>query len=201
MNILMKKLYITILSLAACLSVQGQDFNKHLATARSSYASGNLEGSRFAMQQMLQELDMMTGKEVLKILPTKLESLDANTANDNVTGATGFAGVVIHREYGSTEKTASIEIISNSPIIASLNAILAIPFMGTGSNGDRKIIKIEGYKALIQRNSDTGAEKQSYDVQIPLGSTLVTLKVGNASEDIVKLANTIPVAKISELLK
>lgn len=197
----MKKLLIIIFSLAACISVQAQDFNKHLATARSSYSSGNLEGSRFAMQQMLQELDMLTGKEVLKILPTKIESLDANTANDNVTGATGFAGVIIHREYGAADKTASIEIISNSPVIASLNAILAIPFMGSGSNGDRKIIKIEGYKALIQRTSDSGSEKPSYDVQIPLGSTLVTLKVDNPSEDIVKLANTIPVSKISELLK
>ena len=197
----MKKSLLTIFSVIACFTLQAQDFNKHLATARSSYASGNLEGSRFAMEQMLQELDMITGKEVLKILPTKMEGLDANTANDNVTGATGFAGVVIHREYGASDKNTSIEIISNSPISASLNAILASPFVGTGSNGDRKVIKIEGYKALIQRNTDSESKTPSYDVQVPLGSTLVTLKVDNPTTDIVKLANTLPIGEISKLLK
>jgi hypothetical protein len=196
-----KLLLVTILSLAVCISVQAQDFNKHLATAKSSYSSGKLEESRFAMQQMLQELDMLTGKEVLKVLPAKMGSLDANAANDNVTGATGFAGVIIHREYGAADKTASIEIISNSPLIASLNAILSIPFIGTAANGDRKVIKIEGYKALIQKNTDSETKKVSYDVQVPLGSTLVTLKVDNATEDIVKLSNNIPVAQIAKLLQ
>ncbi len=197
----MKKIVVIIFSISACLSVRAQEFDKNLATARSAYSSGKLEESRFAMQQMLQELDILSGKEVLKLLPAKLEALNANTANDNVTGASGFAGVIIHRDYGAAEKTASIEIISNSPLIASINAVLSIPFVGAAATGDQKVIKIEGYKALIQKNTDSDSKKVMYDVQIPLGSTLVTLKADNSTGDIVKLASTIPVSQIAQLLK
>jgi hypothetical protein len=198
----MKKILLTILTFTSVISaLQAQEFNKHLATARTSYTAGKLEDSRFAMQQMMQEIDMITGKEVLKVLPSKMEALNANTANDNVTGASGFAGVVIHRDYGAADKIASIEIISNSPLISSINAILSIPFIGAGSNGNQKVIKIEGYKALVQKNTDSETKMASYDVQVPLGSTLVTLKTQNTTEDIIKLANTIPVAQIAKLLQ
>jgi len=181
-------------------SVRGQDFNKYAGTAKAAYASGKLEDSRFAMQQMLQELDMISGKETLKILPTQMGILSAVAGKDNVSGASGFAGVIIHREYGSGEKTASIEIISNSPIIASVNAILAIPFIGSAGNGDQKVIKIQGYKALVQKQ--VGDDKKvSYDVQVPLSSTLLTLKTENLDEDIVKLANTLPVSQIAKTLQ
>jgi hypothetical protein len=39
------------------------------------------------MEQLLQEIDIMVGKEVLKILPPKIEDKAANTASDNVSGA------------------------------------------------------------------------------------------------------------------
>ena len=83
-------------------------------------------------------------------------------------------------------------------MIGSINAILSIPFIGTGSGGDRKVIKIDGYKALIQKGSET--DKVSYDVQIPLGSTLITMKTENYTEDIVKLASSIPVSLIAQKL-
>lgn len=198
----MKKIILTIFSLAAGFALHAQEFNSHLATARASYTSGKLEDSRFAMQQMMQELDMISGKEVLKILPVKIESLNANTANDNVSGAAGFAGAVIHRDYGSEGKTASIEIISNSPLISSINAILSLPFIGAGSKGNQKVIKIEGYKALVQKNTDEGTSKSTYDVQIPMGSTLLTFKTEDLPEDaVMKVANSLPVAQIAKLLQ
>src|SRR5207249_170129 len=97
-------------------TVQAQEFNKQLATARTSYASGKLDDSRFAMEQMLQELDIIMGKEVLKLLPAKLQDQNANTAKDNVSGASGFMGVIIHRDYGTENKSITLEIISNSPL-------------------------------------------------------------------------------------
>jgi hypothetical protein len=198
----MKKLYFTLIALAAFSGLKAQDFNKNLAVAKSSYSAGKLEESRFAMQQMLQELDMIAGKEVLKALPAKLESLQANTSHDNVTGASGFAGVVIHRDYG-TEKKAEIEVISNSPIISSLNAILSLPFVGAVSNGDQKVIKIDGYKALIQRHKPSeDNNKESFEVQIPLGSSLLSLKSETATQDeITKFAKSIPIAQIAKLLQ
>ncbi len=194
----MKKLTLTLICLALVYTANAQDFNANVQTARQSYSSGNLEGSRFAMQQMLQELDIISGKETLKILPATLAGLNAKLTEDEVSGAAGFAGAIIRREYESGDQKASLEIISNSPMISSINAILAIPFLGVGSNGDQKVIKIEGYKALIQKGSDTA--KPSYEIQIPLGSTLITAKTDNYTDDIIKLANSIPVALIAKKL-
>ena len=59
--------------------LKAQEFNAQLATAKSAYASGKLDDSRFAMQQMLQEIDIILGKEVIKLLPAKLEDKAAWT--------------------------------------------------------------------------------------------------------------------------
>lgn len=194
----MKRISLILICLGMVYNVNAQDFAANLQTARQSYSSGNLEGSRFAMEQMLQELEIISGKETLKILPLALGGLTAKTAEDEVTGGAGFAGAIIHRKYETDGKTATLEIISNSPLISSINAMLALPFMGTGTNGDRRVIKIDGYKALIQRGSET--DKPTYEIQIPLGSALVTVRTDNYTDDIMKIANGIPVATINSKL-
>lgn len=194
----MRKLIFTLIVLALSYIAKAQDFNTNIQTARQSYSSGNLENSRFAMQQMLQELDIISGKETLKILPITLAGLNAKVAEDEVSGAAGFAGAIIHREYESADKRITLEIISNSPLISSVNAILALPFIGAGSNGDQKVIKIDGYKALIQKGSDS--VNPSYEIQVPLGSALITVKTENYADDIVNLANSIPVSLIAQKL-
>src|SRR3989337_4401606 len=100
------------------------------------------------MQQMLNDLDIEIGKEFLKMLPAKMDAFTSNTQNDNVTANTGLAGVLIHRDYGTGEKQLNIDIMGNSPMVASINAILSIPFMGNSGDGSQKIIKIEGYKRM-----------------------------------------------------
>jgi hypothetical protein len=196
----MKKIIFLFIVLIAFTQSQAQEFDKRLSEAKAAYASGKLEDSRFAMEQMLQEIDIISGKEVLKILPAKMEDRAANTKADNVTGSSGFFGVIIHREYGTVDSTnINLEIISNSPLIASINAILSIPFMG--ASGDNKIIKINGYKALVEKV--TGANDQvNYEVQLPLNSTLITLKApGFSKDDVIKMANTLPIADIAKMLQ
>jgi hypothetical protein len=196
----MKTLLFTILSLVSVLSIQAQEFNKQLSTARTSYSAKKLEEARFAMQQMLQEIDIMAGKEILKLLPTKMDALNLNIVKDNVSGASGFAGIIIHREYGDQEKTAEVDIIGNSPLMSSITAILSLPFVGSG--GNQKVIKLEGYKALLQKNTDTETNKTSYELQLPLNSSLLTLKVPNSTEEeIKKFAATIPVTQLVKMLQ
>lgn len=196
----------TLLSLTLLLSVAvtgvSQDFSKNLITARNSYAGGNLEDARFAMQQMLNDLDMAIGKEVLKMLPVKMDAFASNTTNDNVTANTGLMGVLIHRDYGTDEKLLKIDLMSNSPMVASINAILSIPFMGNSGDGTQKIIKIEGYKGMLQKSVDEETKKTDYTLQIPVGSTLITFTAPDTSEaDIIRMANTIPLSKITKLVE
>jgi hypothetical protein len=196
----MKKIIFLFLLFAACCGVNAQDFAKRLTEAKTAYASGKLDDSRFAMEQMLQELDIITGKEVLKLLPVKMGDKPANTKTDNVTGSSGFFGVVIHREYGTVDSTnIDLEIISNSPLISSINAILSVPFMG--ASGDNKIIKINGYKALVEKVTGPN-ERTDYEIQLPLNSTLISFKApGFSQDDVIKMANTLPIADIAKMLQ
>ena len=198
----MKTLTSFVILSAICAAAFAQDFSRNMATAKTSYASGNLEDARFAMQQMLNDLDMAIGKEVLKVLPAKMGSAASNTANDNVTANTGLAGVAIHRDYGPADKMYSLDLMSNSPLVASINAILSIPFIGNSGDGSQKTIKIDGYKGMLQRSVDEETKKTDYTLQVPIGSTLITFTASDTSEDeVIRMANTIPLSQITKLVQ
>jgi hypothetical protein len=178
------------------------DFKGEVATARSAYSSGKLEDTHFALQQALGDLDIIIGKEVLKLLPTQLDSLNANTSSDNVTANVGFIGATIHRDYGTTEKKGEIEIISNSPLIGTLNAFLNTPILGGMMRDENtKMVKVEGYKARLER-SDAGNGKYNYKLDVPFSSSLLTLNVDNTTEaEILGMANKIPMQDVAKLIQ
>ena len=201
----MKKIFLLSINFIAVLILSAQgDFKKELASARTAYTAGKLDDSRTAMQQMLYELDMITGKEVLKLLPQKMQDKAVLTKQDNVTSASGFLGVIIHREWGTTagsteSKNINVDIISNSPLITSINALLSVPFIG--NSGGNKVVKISGYKALVTK-TESGNGGADYDLQMPLNNALITLKApGLSQDDIIALANTLPIESIAKILQ
>lgn len=198
----MKRLIYLLIVLSLPVVGFSQDFDKNIATARSSYAAGDLEDARFAMQQMLNDLDMAIGREVLKMLPSKMGELSSNSTNDNVTANTGLTGVIIHRDYGSGEKVFNLDLMSNSPLVASINAILSIPFIGNSGDGTQKVIKIDGYKGMLQKSVDEETKKTDYTLQVPIGSTLLTFTAPDTNEaEMIKMANTIPLSQITKLVQ
>jgi hypothetical protein len=188
-----------IIFTVATLNSFAQDFDKNLASARTSYGSGDLENARFAMEQLLRDLDVAIGKEILKLLPATVVNLKADEKADNLSGST--YGLFVHRNYGADPKTASIEIINNSPMINSLKAMLSMPLIGGMMHDEnQKQVKIQGYKSMLNRtvNSDTG--KTNYELQIPMNNTLVTVKIDDTNEsEITAAANAIPLSKIAAL--
>ena len=198
----MKRTLIFFISALASTFGFAQDFSKSLAEAKSSYEGGKLDDARFAMQQMLNDLDVAIGKEVMKMLPAKMEQLSSNPANDNVTANTGLAGVLIHRDYGTEGKMVKVDIMGNSPLVGSLNAILSMPFIGNSGDGTQKQVKVQGYKGILQKSTDTETNKSEFTLQIPLNSSLLTLVVPDSNEaEIMKMANTIPVADIAKMIQ
>jgi hypothetical protein len=197
----MKKINLILLFLASGFVALAQDFDKNLATARSSYSSGNLQDSRFAMEQALRDLDMAIGKEVLKVLPAKLGSLSANEKEDNVTGTGNYVGLYVQRYYGADPKRGSVEIINNSPMINSLNAILSMPVIGgMARDENQKMVKVQGYKSILNKQVNTETGKTNYELQIPMNNTLVTVRMDDSNEgEITTAANSIPLSKIVQM--
>jgi len=177
-------------------------FEKNVASAKTSYAGGNLEDARFAMQNALNDVDLTIGKEILKLLPAKMDAMSANAKDDNVTINSGISGALTQRSYGTGDKSAYVDVMSNSPLVASINAILSVPFVGNSGDGSQKVVKVQGYKSILNReeNSETGAT--SYNLQTPIGATLVTFHISNTTEaDALRLANTLPIPQIAKMLQ
>lgn len=190
-----------LLLIITSMAARSQDFDKQMATAKTAYASGDLENSRFALEQALHELDVVIGKEILKLLPTKLGPLSYIEKEDNVTGGAGVAsGLFVHRVYGTQDNKATLDIINNSPLIASVNAILAIPFIGNSADGSQKVVKVQGYKSVLNKRENEATGKMGYTLQIPMNNTLFTLEMDDTSESgIQAIANEIQLSKISQM--
>jgi hypothetical protein len=197
----MKKTLFTILICLPLLS-GAQDFAKNLTTARSSYSAGKLEDTRFALEQMLRDLDIVIGEEIIKLLPTKVASLNYNTKEDNVTGGSGTVnGLFVERRYGAETKTATINVFNNSPVMSSINAILSMPLIGGMMRDEnQKVIKIQGYKSLLNKSVDSNTGKTNYELQVPMNNTLITIKMDDTSEpEITAVANGLQLSKIARL--
>lgn len=196
----MKNLILSILTLGLCTVVMAQEFDKSLASAKSAYSSGNLEDARFNLENALREVDVAIGKEVMKVLPTTLGTLAYNSKEDNVTGmSASFAGLYVHRTYGAAQdKNAYIDIVSDSPMMAGISAILSMPMIMNSGDNNQKVIKVQGYKTLLTKQADENGQVTGYDVQTPFGNSMLTLHYsGNITEaEITKLANSIPIEKI-----
>jgi hypothetical protein len=197
------KNFIFLITLAVAANIcRAQDFNKAMATAKASYSAGKLEDAHFALQQAMQEVDLTVGKEVLKLLPSKLGSMPSFAKDDNVSSNIGFVGATIHRAYGQGAQNADISIIDNSPLIAMTNSLLNMPMMGMMTGGKEKKVKVQGYKARLEKQAGSTADKSSYELQIPLGNALFTFKVNDCTDDqIVALVDTIPLQDIAKLIE
>lgn len=199
----MKRIIIILFAFCLTTNISAQDFAKDMATAKTAYDAGKLEESHFALQQAMQEIDLIVGKEVLMLLPPKMDSLTINTKDDNVSANAGFVGTTIHRSYGKFTKKADLSIISNSPMVSMLNTFLNSPLLG-GMAGDAntKTVKVNGYKARLERKPGSTEDKNDYELQVPLGSSLITFTVDDCTDtEIMAMANTIPLPAIAKLIQ
>lgn len=199
----MKKILIAIFLFAAFAAPAQQDFPNYISTARTSYTSGKLEDAHFALQQALAELDIIIGKEVLKLLPAKMDTASVNMKDDHVTSNAGFIGSTIHRSYGAGLQTkADLEIINNSPLIGTISMFLNTPMLGGMMRDENtKVVKVQGYKARLEKQ-DAGAANPTYVLQMPFHTALVTFTVHNSSEtEILAMLNTIPFEQIAKLIQ
>ena len=201
----MKTFIIAVIFIcSAAVATAQQDLSKYLATAKTSYSANKLEDAHFALQQAIAEVDILTGKKVLQMLPSTLDTMSVDAKQDNVFANSGFIGATIHREWGHAgSQNATLDIINNSPLIGTLSAFLNTPIIGGMMNSEKsKAIKIQGYKGRLNNNGESTTGPSEYELEIPLSSALVTFKVSGATQDqVIKYANSLPLQQIAKLIQ
>ena len=69
------------------------------------------------------------------------------------------------------------------------------------SNGNNKIIKIQGYKGQLTKEA-TSDGKTNYTIQMPVGGSLITFTGKNTTDSqIMAWANTLPLQQIAKLIQ
>ena len=197
----------SIIGLCICLNTWAQDkVEENLSTAKNAYQDKNYEDARFALQQTLAELDIVIGKEILKKLPTELEDFSSNPDEDEVMGnAMGITGLNVNRTYSATgddQNFVDLTIINNSPMLAGLTSFLTNPLFMNTADESRKSVKIQSYKAVLQKG-ESSENTPSYDLQIPIAQSLMTMNFNGFDDEneVLRLANLIDIPGIAELLK
>lgn len=201
----MKKI---ILALGLCIFLcQGthlfaQDLETQLKDARAAYASGDLEAARFALQEAMKAVDLAIGEEIMKLMPEKMGDLGYDASQDQLGVANlGFAGLHLSRHYGDNDKrSVEVSLIADSPMLTGINAMLAMPALG-GDSGQKRV-RLGGYRGLLQR-SDNGNGEVSWNLQIPFGSSLLTMDFDGIPDEntVLQLAGTIPLDQMARLIQ
>lgn len=200
----MKKIILPIAFSVLTITGYSQDFKQNITTAKTNYGAGNLQETHFALLQIMQDLDITLGKEIMKLFPVALDTLKIISNQDNVSGASGgFAGVTVQRNYGVDMKRGELNIIINSPVLTGLNAYLNSPIMGAfGGDPNTKLIKVSGFKGKLIKENASEDQRFNYRIEIPVSNALFTLQVSNSNEkEILAMANAVPLGKIASLLQ
>lgn len=200
----MKKIIAPIAFFVLSITGYSQDFKQNINTAKTNYSTGNLQETHFALLQIMQDIDITLGKEIMKLFPTTLDTLKIIANQDNVSGVSGgFAGVSVQRNYGTDTKKGELNIVINSPVLTSLNAYLNSPIMGAfGGDPNTKLIKVNGFKGKLIKENASEDQRLNYRIEIPVNNALFTLQVSNSNEkEILAMANAVPLGKIAALLQ
>ncbi|MEL7146693.1 MAG: hypothetical protein AAFO69_10020 [Bacteroidota bacterium] len=193
---------ILVLVLTCVLSIKAQNpVQEKLSEAESAFGSGNLEEARFALQQSLVELDIVVGEAILKQLPMELSGLTANKEDDEMTGgAAGLTGVYVQRFFTGETQNIDVEVVTNSPFMSIVNASLTNPLIVSMSGGNQSVVKIDGYKSLLQKEDDSD-DGEFYQVSIPINDSMIILKTeGFSKNEAISIANSLGIRAIAKLI-
>lgn len=151
-----------------------------------------------AQQPTGKKISEITGNNILKLLPQKMQNKDKNNDRDKVHKGQGFIGVTVHRDYGNGADKVYLEVINQSPSVVTVNKLIAQT--EATNTSQYRVTVVNGYKALIQKsNSEDNTVKM--ELLLPVNNTLISLKATGVTEDqLISMANTIPLSSIAQYL-
>jgi len=160
-----------------------------------------------SLQDAINDINMMVAKQVADSLPAEINGLKAEGEAEVSAAALGMIGggmqiIKRYRNETKTENDAEVQIMANSPMLATLNMYLTNPTMlGPGY----KSVRVGSNRAIAKtdmQDDGNGNKTRSTEIQIPLGQTLITIRLnGFATEqDELAFATKLKLEKIKEAL-
>ncbi len=185
----MKKLVFFFLA-AVCslqLAAQGQA-DAYIKEAQAFLAKKDYKQAVLSLQDAINEINQAIASQTGELLPDEINGLKAEGEAETNSAAMGMmgGGLQITKRYrhpSNPNNDAEVQILANSPMVATLNMYLSNPsVMGAGYKSVRVGTTRAIAKTDIQDNGN-GGKVRATEIQIPLGQSLVFVRTnGFASE-------------------
>ena len=159
------KVIVLVLSLSLMfpLAVMADDTLDAIEQGLAFYKKGKFSKAIGELEFALAQLRQKKGEAIEAILPDAPEGWVINKNNSGSSGGGGMfgGGVSVSRAYRqqSGRGQATIEIMSDSPLMQGMAAMLQNPMFAQGQKGT-KLIRFQGEKALLTSQRDDRAELQ-----------------------------------------
>ena len=188
------------------LSAQTQA-DAYIKEAQDFIAQKEYKQAQLSLQDAVNELNRLIAQQVGESLPGEINGLKADGEAEVETAGMGMlgGGVQISRSYthpSNDQNTAQVQIITNSPMLASLGMYITNPGM---MGNEYKGVRIGTTRAILRSESSddgNGHTLRDSELQIPLSQTLLTLQLrGFATEqDEINFATKLDLAKLKVAL-
>jgi len=200
-------IFFTLTLSAASAQSQAETFIKE---AQQYLAEKNYQQAQLSLQDAINDINNIIAMQIGEALPVEINGLKADEAASVNSGAMGMigGGMSISKNYTNSakkENQAEVQILANSPMLASINMFMSNPAMlGEGYKSVRVGTRRAILKSEIDDYYNDGASKKirSSELQIPLSQTLITINLkGFATEqEELAFATKLDIDKLSALL-
>lgn len=197
----MKKLTVS-LALILCFFLAAPAFAdeilEQLETAVQLYKDGDITGALEELDFAVAQLRQKKGENMGALFPEPLEGWKAEKFQSGAAGGAAFGGgITASRRYTKDNASAEIEVMSDSPMVQTMGALLSNPAIA-GADKNTKLIRINRQKALLKTERKDRAEV-TFLVD---GKVLVQVKaqgMDDAAEVAQAYAKKIDIKKLKEL--
>jgi hypothetical protein len=170
------------------------EVHQALGGARDAYAAKNYTQAATQLQTALQLVNQLIVEELKAFLPKPSGAWKANDAEGSAAGMLLMAGLSASRHYyqDASEQTVDVEIVANSPLIATFRMMIMNPMMMAGEG---KLVTLKGTQCIEKFQSESQSGELSC---LPGSSTMVAVK-GNSiasAEALRSFANQIDLAAV-----
>ncbi len=193
-----KVLQIGLVALAVSLScVHADDVTDTVDDAMAAYKSGDFGKASEDLSYALDLMKQKRGDSLKAFLPEPLSGWSAEEAKSQTVGAAMFGGgTTLTRQYKKGDAAISIEIVTDSPLMQSMSAMIANPMFAASDGGE--MIRINREKGILKYSKE---DKSGEIIFLAGNKFMITVKGHGGAErdDLLGYAKAIDVEKLKSL--
>ena len=188
----MKKIALFLLAASIGFRAAGQSQAETFINEALDYLEKKeYKQAQLSLQDAINDINGLLAQQVAESLPAEINGLKAEGEAEVNSGGMGMigGGMQVTKRYRNETlngNDAEVQILANSPMLATMNMYLTNPGMlGPGYKSVRVGTNRAILKNEMQDFDDNGVTKKirSTEIQIPLGQTLITIRAnGFATE-------------------